>query len=216
MSPSQQNKLTVLVKRFLDVMRIFFLTVAVIWPIAVLVVGLSMSSDPQQRHADVNVFLNFHINSDVSTDLATMPAGQGERILDGRGEVRLNNTRSRLSWYISGAISEVLLFVFLYGLLAMRGLFASLAQGSTFTQVNAERLRRIAYAFIGFHIASPVLQYFDSRMMLEDIAFNVQGIELFPAFELNIGGLFAGFAIIVLSGVLREATSIHKDQSLTI
>jgi hypothetical protein len=216
MSPSQQNKLTVLVKRFLDVMRIFFLVVAVIWPIAVLVVGLSMSSDPEQRHADVDLFTSFHINSDVSTGTATTPPGEGERILNGRGEVRLNNTRSRLSWYLSGAISEVLLFIFLYGLLAMRGLFASLAEGSTFTEQNAERLRKIGYVFIGFHIVSPVLQYFGSRLMLQDIAFSVPGIELFPAFELNIGGLFAGFAIIVLSGVLREATSIHQDQSLTI
>jgi len=216
MSPSQQNKLTVLVKRFLDFLRVFFLAVAVIWPITVMVVGLNIPSDPAQRHADVSVFTSFHINSDVSTDSATTPGNAGERVMSGRGEVRLNNTKSRLSWYLSGAISEILLLVFLYGLLAMRRLFASLTEGSTFTDQNAERLRKIGYVFIGFHVVSPVLQYFGSRMMLQDIAFNVPGIELFPAFELNIGGLFAGFAIIVFSGVLREANSIHQDQSLTI
>jgi hypothetical protein len=52
--------------------------------------------------------------------------------------------------------------------------------------------------------------------MLNDIAFNVPGIQLFPAFELNIGWLFAGFAIIVLSGILREAANLHREQSLTI
>lgn len=216
MSPAQQNKLTVLVKRFLDVMRVLFLAVAVIWPITILVVGLSMSSDPEQRHADINIFLQFHINSELSTDLATTSRSESERVLDGRGEVRLNNTRSLLGWYLSAAITEVLLLVFLYGLLTMCGLFASLAEGSTFTEKNAERLRKIGYVFIAFHIVSPVLQYLGSRIMLHDIAFNVPGIELFPAFELNIGGLFAGFAIIVLSGVLREAVSIHHDQSLTI
>ena len=61
MSPTQQNKLTKWVKRFLDVMRMLFLAVAVVWPITVMVVGLSIPSDPQQRHTDVSVFSNYKI-----------------------------------------------------------------------------------------------------------------------------------------------------------
>ena len=216
MSPVQQKKLTILVKRFLDVLRILFLAVAVIWPITVLVVGSGISSDPEQRHTDVNFFLNFRIDSEASTELATRSGNEGELLLSGRGEVQLNNTRSQLSWYLSGAIPEVLLFIFLYGLLTMRRLFISLAEGSTFTEENTERTRKIGYVFIGFNIVSPLLQYFGGRIMLQDIAFNVPGIHLYPAFEFNIGGLFAGFAIIVLSGVLREAVSMHHEQSLTI
>ena len=63
MSPAQQNKLTILVKRFLDLLRFLFLGVAVIWPITVMVIGLNIPADPEQRHTDVNVFLNFRINS---------------------------------------------------------------------------------------------------------------------------------------------------------
>jgi len=216
MSSGQQKKLTILVKRFLDVLRILFLAVAVVWPITVMVVGLNIPSEPEQRHTDVNVLLNFRINSAASTELATSPGNDGELLLKGRGDVMLNNTRGQLSWYLSGAISEILLFIFLYGLLTMRKLFTSLAEGNTFTQENAERIRKIGYVVIGFHIVTPLLQYFGSRMTLEDIAFNVPGIHLYPAFELNIGGIFAGFAIIVLSGVLREAVSMHHEQSLTI
>jgi len=216
MSPTQQNKLTILVKRFLDVLWFLFLAVAVIWPITVMVVGLSIPSDPQKRHADVNVFLSFRINSEASTELTTSSENEGELLLKGRGDPQLNNTGSRLSWYLPGAISEVMLFIFLYGLLTMRKLFASLMEGNTFTQENAERTRKIGYVFIGWHTISPVLQYFGSRIMLHDIAFNVPGIQLYPGFEFNIGGVFAGFAIIVLSGVLREAANIHQQQSLTI
>ena len=216
MSPTGQNKLTILVKRFLDVLRILFLAVAIVWPITVLVVGLTIPSEPEQRLTDVNVFLSFRINSEASTELAKPPGNEGAQLLKGRGDVKINNTRGRLSWYLSGAISEVLLFIFLYGLLAMRKLFISLAEGDTFTQENTERIRRVGYVFIGFHIVNPLLQYFGSRMTLEDIAFNVPGIHLYPAFELNIGGVFAGFAIIVLSGVLREAVSMHQEHSLTI
>ena len=216
MSPKQQNKLTILVKRFLDLLRILFLAVAVVWPVTVTVVGLNIPSDPEQRHTDVNVLLNFRINSEASTALATSSGNEGELLLSGRGDVRLNNTRGQLSWYVSGVITEVMLFIFLYGLLTMRKLFTSLSEGSTFSQENAERVKRVGYVFIGFHIVAPLLQYFGSRITLEDIAFNVPGIHLFPAFELNIGGIFAGFVIIILSGVLREAVSMHQDQSLTI
>jgi hypothetical protein len=216
MSPTQQNKLTMLVKRFLDVLRFLFLAVAVIWPVTVILVGLSISSDPEQRHTDVDVFLNFRVSSETSTELAATSGSESQLLLKGRGDVQLNNTQSRLSWYLSGAISEILLFIFLYGLLIMRKLFASLTEGNTFTEENAERIRRIGYVFIGWHVISPVLQYFGSRMMLNDIAFNAPGIQLYPGFEFNIGGVFAGFAIIVLSGVLREAAGMHQEQSLTI
>jgi hypothetical protein len=216
MTATEQNKLTVLVKRFLDFIWYLFLVVAVVWPLTVIIIGLSIPSEPEQRHTDINIFSSFRVNAEASTEQATSSDKGGELILSGRGDVRLNNTKSSLSWYLSGAISQVLLLIFLYGLLAMRKLFTSLADGSKFTQKNAERIRKVGYVFIGWHIISPLLQYFGGRIMLHDIAFNVPAIQLYPGFELNIGGIFAGFAIIVLSGVLREAASIHQEQSLTI
>lgn len=41
-----------MVKRFLDFIRILFLAIAVIWPVTVIVIGLSIAEDPGQRHHD--------------------------------------------------------------------------------------------------------------------------------------------------------------------
>jgi len=216
MSSTQHKKLTLLVKRFLDFFRYLFLALAVVWAGTVLIVGLNIPSEPEQRHSDINAYLSFKIISDVSTkQLATIEDG-GDLLMNGTGELRLNNTRSRISWYLSGAITEILLLVFLYGLLTTRTLFGSLLEGDTFTQENVDRMKKIGYVFIGWHMLLPVLQYFGSRVMLEDIALNIPGIQLYPAFQFNIGGIFAGLAIIVLAGVLKEATGIHQEQSLTI
>lgn len=216
MSSSQQNKLTVVVKRFLDLTWILFLFLAVVWPLVILVVGISISSDPEKRHTDVSAFLSLRVSSELSAESAAGSDPTNDLILSGQGDMNINNTRSRMSWYLSGAISEILLVFFLYGLLKMRRLFASLAEGSTFTGENVERIRRIGYLIVAWHIISPALQYFGGQIMLKDIALNMPGIELFPAFEFNIGGVFVGLAIIVLSGVLREAVNIYQDQSLTI
>ena len=130
MSPTKQNKLTLLVKRFIDLTWYLLLFAAIIWPLTVVVVGLSISSDPELRHADVNVFLSFKVNSDISNQLENPGPGESELLMSGRGDLRLNNTRSRLSWYLSGVISEVMLFVFMFGLLALRKLFSSLLDGN--------------------------------------------------------------------------------------
>lgn len=205
-----------MVKRFLDFISILFLAIAVIWPVTVIVIGLSIAEDPGQRHTDVSALLNFRINSEVSPGQTNLQDKKSELIMKGRGNLTLNNTQSRLGWYVTGAISEILLFIFLYGLLIIRKLFSSLVEGATFAEENAEHIRKIGYTLIAWHIIAPVLQYMGSRILLSDIAFSSPGIHLYPGFEINIGGLFAGFAIIVLSGVLREAADIHHDQSLTI
>lgn len=216
MSDTEQNRLARLVKRFLDLIWFILLFTAIIWPIAVIVIGLSIPADAEQRTTDVNIFLGFKIHPGVATELVAESARIGDALISGRGEVKINNTRGLLAWYLSGAMTEIMGFIALYGLAQMRKLFASLIRGESFARENAGRIKKIGYIFIGWHISLPILQYFGGRMVLNDIAFNVPGIQLYPAFEFNIAGIFAGLAIIVLSGILREAASIHEEQALTI
>ena len=216
MSTTQQNRLTRLVKRFLDLIWFILLSTAIIWPIAVIVIGLNIPSDPELRTTDVNVFLHFKVYPDVSSEPGTDSVSTVGPLISGRGEVKIDNTSGLLAWYLSGAITEIMGFIALFGLLQMRRLFASLIKAQPFAEGNSGYIQKIGYAFIGWHIIHPLLQYFGSRAILNDIVFNVQGIQLYPAFELNIVGVFAGLAIIVLASVLREAANIHQEQSLTI
>lgn len=216
MSTTEQYKLTKLVKRFLDVTWYILIFAAIAWPITVLVIGLSIPADPVDRTTDVNMFLGFKVFPEVSTHLAADPASASAEVLSGQGEVKINNTSALLAWYVAGTITVIMAFIGLFGLAQMRKVFASLVEGGSFARENAGRIRKIGYVFITWHVVHPLLQYFGGRVVLNDVAINVQGIQLYPTFEINIFGIFAGLAMIVLSGILREAASIHQDQSLTI
>jgi len=216
MTSAQHNRLTKLVQRFLGGLRVLFFALAIVWPLTVLVVGLNIPADPAERHTDVSAYLGFRVYSVAEHD-AVPEAGQaGDLVLSGNGELLLNNTDGRLSWYVSGVINEILLLILLYGIVTTRKLFTTLADGQAFTGENCERVRKIGFIVVAWHITAPLLQYVGSRMVLHDIVFNTPGIQLYPGFELNIGGLIAGLAMIVLSGVLLEATGMHEEQKLTI
>lgn len=216
MSTEEQNRLARLVKRFLDVIWFMLLFTAIIWPIAMIIVGLSIPSDPTSRTTDINMFLHLKVYPDLSAEVAPEAANAAGALISGKGDMKINNTSGLLAWYLSGAITEVMGIIALFGLAQMRKIFASLISGESFARENAGRVRKIGYIFIGWHIMHPLLQYFGGRAVLKDIEFAFQGIQLFPAFEFNIVGIFTGLAIIVLSGILREASSIHREQSLTI
>lgn len=216
MSPTQNNRLTWLVKRALDLVRLFVFAGAVVWPIVVLVVGLGISPEAESRHTDISAHLSFRLNAEQAVDTASARVDQGQLLISGNGDLWLNNTKSRLAWWVSGALTYIQILFALYGVVLMRRLFSSLVDGETFSDANAELIQKFGWLVLAFHIVAPALQYFGSRVMLKDIAYDVPGIELFPSFQFSIGGLLTGFAILVLAGVLREANAMHREQALTI
>ncbi len=210
---SSHNRLTRFVKRFLDIALAVILIGAILWPITALGVGLNLFFDTELRNVDV--FLGFKIESEILPEGATGSASAKDTLMHGHSQVQIS-TPSQFAWYLSAAISEFLAIILLYGLLQLRAMFASLTSGVSFAEENPARINKIGLTLICWYVVTPFLQYFGGRAVLSDIELSVQGIQLYPAFELGIAGIFVGLAIIVLAGVLREATNIHKDQSLTI
>ena len=216
MSPTQKNRLTWLVKRALDLGRLFVFAGAVVWPIVVLVVGLGISSEADSRHTDISAYLSLRVNAVEAVDTASARVDQGQLLISGNGDLWLNNTKSSLAWWVSGALTWVQVLFALYGVILMRRLFSSLLDGETFSDANAQLIQKFGWLVLAFNIVAPALQYFGGLVMLKDIAYDVPGIELFPSMQFSIGGLLTGLAILVLAGVLREANALHRDQALTI
>ena len=87
--------------------------------------------------------------------------------------------------------------------------FASWLSAKNFAPENSKRIKKIGFVTIAWTLVSPILQYFGGQIILSEHALSVPGIQLIPA-------IFTGVAMIILSGVLTEATRIHDDQQLTI
>jgi len=211
MSDVRQKRLTRFVSRLLGVAWFLFIAVAIVWPIVAIGVGLNLLYDSELRY--VEIFLSFKIYPDLMSGAESV--GEVRDFIHGHSDVQLN-TPSSFVWYLSVAITEISLFIFLYGLAQMRALFASLVNDGSFNQENAVRIKKVGFVLIGWQIIVPLLQYYGGRAMLNDINLDVQGIQLYPAFEINVAGIFVALAVLVLSGVLREAANIHQEQSLTI
>jgi len=211
----KSNKLTLLVKRFLDFMWYLIIGSLILMPIVTLVVGLNIPSDPQQRHTDVNFNLSFKVFPQQLDQIGNENSNRSE-LIQGRGEVKINNTHSSLAWYLSNAINEIMGIIALFGLINMRKVFAHLVEGDAFNQDIPVYIDKIGYVFIVWNIVYPVLVYFGGKAILSDIGQHAQSIQLTPMIQFNLIGLFTGLSILVLAGVMREAAKIHEEQSLTI
>lgn len=216
MSDSHHSHLAHWVKRTLDFLRLALLALIVIWPLVVLIVGLHVPDDPAERHTDVSGFLAFEVRALNDSGLEAGTDAKGPLLFRGNGDVLLNNTDGRISWFVSGLLTEILALLAFYGLLKIRRLFNALTQGETFTIENARQIQHFAYVVIAWNLLNPLFQYFGSRFTLNEIDLNWPGVALYPSFELNIGGLLAGLALLGLVGVLQEAAEMKQEQSLTI
>ena len=208
---ASQQRLTSLVRRFLGVMRVLILIGIVFVPLITLAVGygaLEESDDP-----DARVFAELRVIADADVVDAERP--RINALVEGWTEVRTRN-RDPLSWYLFAGISELVLCLTLYGVIQLRALFADLVEGDAFTSENCARVRKVGVAVVCYYAVAPLLQFGAGCLVLANIDLVDTGIQLSPAFNLSIAGLFVGFAMIVLAGILREAVVLREEQQLTI
>jgi hypothetical protein len=209
------NKLTMLVKHIIDVLWYLTIAVLIIWPIGVMIIGLNIPDDPQDRHTDINFYLSFKVYPEELGKVTESHSKLSETI-QGNGKIKLNNTKSHLAWYLSNAVDEIMGIISLFGFVYMRKLFANLAEGKVFDKDNPVYIQKVAYVFIGWNLISPVLVYFAGMAILNDVGQHATSIQLVPMIDLGVGGIFTGLAFLVLAGVMKEAASIYQEQSLTI
>jgi hypothetical protein len=202
---ASQSRLTGLVRRFLGVVRVLLLIGLIFLPIITLLLTLDEPADSGNN--EVRVFAELKVNPNA-TDTPTA-------LVRGWVEMRTDSP-DPIAWYWFAGTSELVLFLMLYGVIQLRALFADLVEGDAFTNENTARIRKVGVAVICYYVIAPILQFIGGCVVLRDLDFGVQGIQLSPAFEFNVTGLFVGFATLVLAGILREAVVLREEQRLTI
>jgi hypothetical protein len=208
MTSTQHRRLTRSVKRFLDGVWYLVLFLAILFPLIMLVGAGSESKD-------VRIQSSFRVFADASPQFAPDTVTLADSVVRGRGEVRID-TDSTFAWYLSNGVQMVAVILFLYGLAQLRALFRALADGRPFSVENAARVRKLGIIVVVWYVVVPLLQALSGFLILNDIDLEVRGAIFTPATGFSIAGIVTGLAIVVLSGVLREAAEVHEDQSLTI
>jgi hypothetical protein len=218
--PHRPNKLASWVKRILDIAWFVSIGSLIIWPIAILLIGYSIPKDAVDRHTDINFYLNFTVYPDDSLPVLaydkTKNLSNVSELVKGQGYLKLNNTKSLSAWYYAGAITEITGLIGLFGLWYLRKIFALLAVGDSFNEQTPYYLKKVGYIAIASNIVWSILQYLGGVAIIHDVGEVASFIHLSPAIEPNLGGIFIGVAILVLAGILEEATQIHEEQALTI
>ena len=215
MANPHRNRLTGAIKRVLDILRVIAIVCLIVWPLAVVLMSIGQHSNPDSWGVDIDVYSGFTIDLDRFPAGVTESAGVRDPIIDGKAELGID-TSSPTALYVFALITELGGLVGLYVLLQLRALFASLVDGQEFAPENSTHIRKVGIAIIAWALVHPVLRYLGSHVILSEYSLNIPGIQLNPAFGIDGMTIFIGIGMLVLSGVLQEATRIHEDQQLTI
>ncbi len=199
-------------KRVLDCSLVLCTLGLVLWPPVLLVMAISQTMIPTWG-IDIEVFSGFKI--DTAALIGLDFSGVRKPELSGKTMVAID-TSSLHAWYLFAVISVASAAAALYVLVHLRALLMSVARGDSFGAGNARRIRRVAQVVVAWCIVSPLVQYFAWGSVVKDISFSSSGIQLYPAFELNVMGLFVGLLMLVLSDLLAEASEMSAEQELTI
>ena len=211
--PGPKYRLARTVMSILSVLHAFAFFAVISWtPIFFVLMGVSQIGQPEWG-LDVTAYSGFRI------DLEALPTLAAEGLRDPviRGATAIDiDTGDRLAWFLFAISNLAAAIVALFVVLQARNIFVTLSLGQAFDRQNVVRLKRIAYAVVGAYLAAPLVQYFGWGAVIERIGFNGEGLELYPAFDLNLVGILVGIGCYVLSAVIKEAAELRDEQRLTI
>ena len=218
LGPNQHNTteikspLTLFVKRSLDFFMIFFFIISLTIPVIIVVMAISQIDVPTWG-VDISIFSGFALNlSEIS---GVEAFGVRNQEFSGKGLVSID-TSNLFAWYLFILASQISALVALYVTVQLRNMAFSLLSNTPFNHENPQRIKRIGTVIIAWNIVNPMFQYLGWGAVVNQISFNNEGIQLFPAFEINVIGLLIGLMMLLLSGLLNEAKLIKEDQELTI
>lgn len=208
-------RLTAVVKRLVDFFWFFSIGVTLIWTVAVIIIGFNIPENPSDRHTDINFLFDFRVFSEPVVGTKDNLSNISE-VIQGQSELKLNNTQSHSAWYIANTITIGMGVLSIIGLFYLRKIFQNLNDGEPFAHSNHHYIQKLGIVFIVWNIIFPLITYLGGLSILDDVGHHSDYIQLSPAIAINLNGLFAGVAIIVLAQIIKEAATINDDQSLTI
>ncbi len=207
-------KMTLWVKRLVDALWYIAVGTLIIWPIATLIIGLNIPDNPQERHTDINFMFDFRVYPEAiqqAADNSTLP-----ELIQGSAEIKLNNTKSELSWYVQSCISEIMGIIALFGLTYLRKLFVNLARGEAFHQSNVRLLHQMGLVVVIWNIIYPLVVYAGGSIILQEVGQHGDFIQISPSFQFYPVGVLFGLVLMVFAQVIKEAAMMQQEQSLTI
>lgn len=112
----------------------------------------------------------------------------------------------------------VLWALFLVGVVQMANIFEDVGEGKPFVRENARRLRIVGYAMAGGAIFKLIVQ--NGTFLLFEDAIEIAGARIAWYWLLretfDLGLLFGGLVVLVISEVFRLGNKLQEEQELTV
>ena len=141
---------------------------------------------------------------------------------DGIEGLRLRHARGELLFSLPGVLPNVVFWVFsvvlvlagIYGLVLLRRILKTAAEGFPFHPDNPRRLNHLGWVIVATSLLATVSQFLFGRWALSRLA----GADLpfSPSTEIYGEWILCGLLMLVLASIWKQAVRIAEDQSLTV
>ncbi len=214
-SPYRLARIT---RKILSFIHGFFVLMLIFIPPILSGVLIYHAGDPEWK-ADIIVFTGLSIDQKQLPDLNAY--GISDQKINGMTldwSIMPLKTTNKLSYYLHHAGNLILTIGYLYFFLQARNLFVSLSFGKAFTHKNSVRLKKIGFVILASQVFTPLWRYFVWRATFMNLSLNTGTVHLSPPwpFDPDIYIVILGLALLVFSGIVKEAKQMSDEQRLTI